>query len=126
MQSADADRVVFTGYIPDSEVNSLMRGASLFAFPSLYEGFGLPILDAQLAGVPVACSSAGALPEVAGEGAVVFDPLSIDDMAAAILRCLTDDTLNAALIESGLANARRFSWNRTARQTLDVYRAVAK
>lgn len=126
MQSADAGRVVFTGYIPDSEVDSLMRSASLFAFPSLYEGFGLPILDAQLAGVPVACSSAGALPEVAGEGAVIFDPHSIDDMAEALLRCLTDNALRDTLVASGMRNARQFSWNRTARQTLDVYRAVAK
>jgi glycosyltransferase involved in cell wall biosynthesis len=125
MQSADADRVVFTGYIPDTEVDSLMRGASLFAFPSLYEGFGLPILDAQLAGVPVACSSAGALPEVAGEGAVVFDPHSVDDISESLLRCLTDTTLRESLIASGLRNARRFSWERTARRTLDVYRAAA-
>jgi glycosyltransferase involved in cell wall biosynthesis len=125
IQSADAGRVIFTGYIPDSEVDSLMRGASLFAFPSLYEGFGLPILDAQLAGVPVACSSAGALPEVAGEGAVVFDPHSVDDISESLLRCLTDTTLRESLIASGLRNARRFSWERTARRTLDVYRAAA-
>jgi glycosyltransferase involved in cell wall biosynthesis len=126
MQAADDDRVVFTGYIPDSEVDSLMRGASLFAFPSLYEGFGLPILDAQLAGVPVACSSAGALPEVAGEGAVVFDPHSVDDMADSLLRCLTDGKLRESLVASGMRNARQFSWDRTARQTLEVYRAAAK
>ncbi len=125
MQSADADRVIFTGFIPDREVDTLMRGASLFAFPSLYEGFGLPILDAQIAGIPVACSSAGSLPEVAGEGAVVFDPHSVDDMAGALRRCLTDATLRETLIASGMENARRFSWVRTARQTLDVYRAVA-
>ncbi len=126
LQSADDDRIVFTGYLPDSEVDSLMRGASLFAFPSLYEGFGLPILDAQLAGVPVACSSAGSLPEIAGEGAVVFDPHSVDDMADALLRCLTDNTLRDTLVASGMKNARLFSWERTARRTLDVYRAVAK
>ncbi|MGK2962854.1 MAG: glycosyltransferase family 4 protein [Gemmatimonadaceae bacterium] len=126
MQAADDNRVVFTGYIPDSEVDSLMRAASLFAFPSLYEGFGLPILDAQLAGVPVACSSAGALPEVAGEGAVVFDPHSVDDMADALLRCLTDNTLRESLIASGVRNARQFSWDRTAGQTLAVYRDVAR
>ena len=125
MQSAGHDRIVFTGYIPDEEVDALMRSASLFAFPSLYEGFGLPILDAQHAGVPVACSSAGALPEVAGEGAVKFDPQSVDDMAQALRRCLLDMDLRDKLIAAGYDNASQFSWSRTAQQTLDVYRAVA-
>jgi glycosyltransferase involved in cell wall biosynthesis len=102
-----------------------MHGASLFAFPSLYEGFGLPVLDAQHAGVPVACSSAGALPEVAGKGAVLFDPLSVDDMAHALNRCLMDIDLRSAMIADGYDNARQFSWDRTARETLRVYAAVA-
>ena len=125
MQSAVDERVIFTGYIPDSDVESLMHGASLFAFPSLYEGFGLPVLDAQHAGVPVACSSAGALPEVAGEGALLFDPFSVDDMAHALKRCLMDMDLRNTLVADGYDNARQFSWGRTARETLDVYSAVA-
>jgi glycosyltransferase involved in cell wall biosynthesis len=126
MESAVSDRVIFTGYVPDSDVESLMRHASLFAFPSLYEGFGLPILDAQHAGVPVACSSAGALPEVAGKGAITFDPNSVDDIAMALERSLTDQTLRESLIAAGYENASQFSWDRTARQTLDVYEAVAR
>ena len=102
-----------------------MHGASLFAFPSLYEGFGLPVLDAQHAGVPVACSSAGALPEVAGEGALLFDPLSVDDIAHALKRCLMDMDLRDTLVADGYDNARQFSWGRTARETLGVYSAVA-
>ncbi len=125
MQLAGGDRVVFTGYIPDAEVDALMKGAALFAFPSLYEGFGLPILDAQHAGVPIACSSAGALPEIAGEGALLFDPYSVDDMADALRRCLLDVGLRASLIECGTGNVRRFSWDTTARETLAVYKAVA-
>ena len=125
MQSVENDRIVFTGFIPDEEVDALMKSASLFAFPSLYEGFGLPILDAQHASVPVACSSASALPEVAGDGAVQFDPHSVDDMAQALRRCLVDQDLRARLIAAGHANTSRFSWGRTARETLDVYRAVA-
>lgn len=124
MQSA-GDRVVFTGYLPDDEVDALMRSASLFAFPSLYEGFGLPVLDAQHAGVPVACSSAGALPEVAGKGAIVFDPLSVDDMAKALRNSLLDLELRERLIDAGFANARRFSWSRTARETIEVYASVS-
>lgn len=124
MQAA-GDRVVFTGYIPDDEVDALMRTASLFAFPSLYEGFGLPVLDAQHAGVPVACSSAGALPEVAGEGAVIFNPLSVDDMAESLKKSLLDLELRERLTDAGFANARQFSWSSTARETIEVYRSVA-
>ena len=124
IEATGDDRIIFTGHLPDAEVDSLMQNASLFAFPSLYEGFGMPVIDAQHAGVPVACSSAGALPEVAGNGAVIFDPLSIDDMAAAIQRCLLDMDLRLSLVADGYENAKRFSWDKTARETLDVYSAV--
>ena len=125
MQSASDERVIFTGYIPDEQVDALMRRASLFAFPSLYEGFGLPILDAQHAGVPVACSSAGALPEAAGEGALLFDPHSVDDMASVLERCLVDMDLRETLVARGHENAAQFSWGRAARETLAIYDAVA-
>jgi glycosyltransferase involved in cell wall biosynthesis len=121
---AGNDRVRFTGYLPRASVESLMQGASLLVFPSLYEGFGLPVLDAQHAGVPVACSNAASLPEVAGEGACFFDPLSVNDMAQVIKRCLVDQDLRADLVRSGNDNSKRFSWAKTALQTLDVYSAV--
>ena len=120
-----ADRIIFTGFIPDADVDALLRSASLFAFPSLYEGFGLPVLDAQHAGVPVACSSAAALPEVAGEGALLFDPNSVDEMAEALKRGLLDMDLRNRLIASGNENASQYSWDRTARETLAVYAKVA-
>jgi len=119
------DRVHFTGYIPEPDVATLLQNASLFAFPSLYEGFGLPLLDAQNAGVPVVCSSAGALPEIAGDSAILFDPHSVDAIANALERGLLDTGLRTALIEKGYENARSFSWDRTARETLDVYYDVA-
>lgn len=126
LEAAGGDeRIHFTGYVPDEDVAALMQNASLFAFPSLYEGFGLPLLDAQNAGVPVICSSAGALPEIAGEGAVLFDPLSVDDMVNAMQRVLLDSDLRAQLVTAGYANARTFSWDTTARETLDIYTAVA-
>ncbi|HEX2721347.1 MAG TPA: glycosyltransferase family 1 protein [Gemmatimonadaceae bacterium] len=124
MESAETDRIHFTGHLPDADVDALMQNASLFAFPSLYEGFGMPVIDAQQAGVPVACSSAGALPEVAGDGAVVFDPHSVDDMASALQRCLLDIDLRQTLVADGYENARRFSWDRAARETLRVYAEV--
>ena len=120
-----SERVHFTGYIPEKEVAALLQNASLFAFPSLYEGFGLPLLDAQNAGVPVVCSSAGALPEIAGDSAILFDPHSVDAIASALKRGLLDADLRESLIEKGHENARSFSWDRTARETLDVYYDVA-
>ncbi|HUQ47302.1 MAG TPA: glycosyltransferase family 1 protein [Gemmatimonadaceae bacterium] len=124
LQRAGDDRIHFTGFIPDSDVDALMKRTSLFVFPSLYEGFGLPILDAQEADVPIACSNVAALPEVAGEGAILFDPLSVDDMAEKLKRALLDTALRESLVVSGRENAARFSWNKAASETMSIYRKV--
>ena len=100
LEEAGSERIRFTGYLPDDEVASLMQNASLFAFPSLYEGFGIPILDAQRAGVPVTCSNVSALPEIAGDGAYLFDPYSVDAMADALRRCLVDLDLRNSLADT--------------------------
>ena len=102
----------------------LSAHADLFVFPSLYEGFGLPVLEAQRAGTAVACSSVASLPEVAGDGAEFFDPLSVDEIAQALLRCLRDPARRAALVEHGHKNVARFSWAQTAAATLGCYRQV--
>ena len=120
------DRIKITGYVPDAHVMPLLEGADLFVFPSLYEGFGLPILEAQMAGVAVASSTAASLPEVAGDGAALFDPLSVDDMSRVLQDCLLDPRRRAALIEKGRANVARFSWERTAAETLDCYHRSAR
>jgi glycosyltransferase involved in cell wall biosynthesis len=124
-EKAGSDRVRFTGYLPEDEVQSLLQHASLFAFPSLYEGFGIPILDAQHAGVPVTCSAVAALPEVAGEGAYLFDPHSVKSIANALSACLLDMDLREKLVKKGCENAARFSWQKVARETLAVYSATA-
>jgi glycosyltransferase involved in cell wall biosynthesis len=116
-----SERVTLTGYLPESEVARALAGADALVFPSLYEGFGLPILDAQAARVPVACSSAGSLPEVAGEGAVVFDPLTVDSIAETVLSILTDRALHDKLVCLGQKNVTRFSWRTTAQTTLGIY-----
>src|SRR5579859_129062 len=124
--SSLAQRVRFTGYITDRQLAACYRCSTAFVFPSLYEGFGLPAIEAMSHGVPMACSNAGALPEVCGDAAVLFDPTSVEAMAEAINAVLDDSSLRARLSAAGLARAKTFSWARTAELTLDVYRrAVA-
>ncbi len=120
-----AHRVRLTGYLPRSEVDRLLSEAALFAFPSMYEGFGLPVLEAQAAETPVACARRGALPEVAGEGAVFFDPENVLDMAATLAHALTDEDLRHNLVAQGRLNLERFSWTVAARQTLNLYARAA-
>ena len=117
-------RVIAAGYVANEDIGPLLQGADLFAFPSLYEGFGLPVLDAQQEGIPVICSSAASLPEVAGDGASLFDPLSVEAIGEALRAGLLDQPLRARLTAQGRANAAKFTWERTARQTLDVYRQL--
>ena len=119
------DAVRFTGYLRESDLQAVLEHSRLLAFPSLYEGFGLPVVDAMAAGVPVACSRATAVPEVAADAAVYFDPLSIEQMTAALQRLLTDDSLRSRMITAGFANVQRFSWDRTAERTLRVYECAA-
>ena len=94
----------------------------MFVYPSLYEGFGLPVLEAMTRGVPVACSNASSLPEVAGDGALLFDPNDVSAIATALQRLLGDPAEARRLRERGLARSRLFSWERTAQATLEVYR----
>jgi glycosyltransferase involved in cell wall biosynthesis len=119
-----SEDIIATGYVPAEHVLPLLSGAELFVLPSLYEGFGLPVLEAQQAGVPVVCSTAGSLPEVAGEAAVFFNPNSIADMAEKIAALASNPALRTELRQKGLANIRRFSWEQTARETLTVYAQV--
>ena len=102
------DRIKVTGYVPDDHIMPLLEHADLFVFPSFYEGFGLPVLEAQRAGVAVACSTAASLPEVAGTGAVFFDPASAEEMGSVLKGCLMDPARRSALVREGRRNAARF------------------
>ncbi len=121
-----SERVRTTGYVPHAHLPTLLNGAEAFVLPSLYEGFGLPALEAQAADVPLICSRAAALPEIAGEGACYFDPYSVESLAEALRACLRDSALREALRAKGRANLKRFSWEQTARQTLEVYRRATR
>ncbi len=113
-------RVVFPGYIEDADLPALLSGALAFVLPSLYEGFGIPVLEAGACGVPVITSNTSSLPEVAGDAALLVDPHDVDAIAEAMRRLVTDDTLRSELARRGLANVQRFSWEKCARETLAV------
>jgi len=112
--------IVFTGFVPGDAVADLYRAADVFAFPSLFEGFGLPLLEAMACGTPVIAADVASLPEVAGDAARLVDPLDEDAWAAALEAWLTDPAARRAAVASGLARAAEFSWARTAAATLDV------
>jgi glycosyltransferase involved in cell wall biosynthesis len=115
-----SQRLIFAGYISDIEKSALLRAAQLYVFPSLYEGFGFPVLEAQSAGVPVVCSNTSSLPEVAGDAALLFDPTQADAIAHAITQAVHDDALRAKLIDAGHANLTRFSWHACATMILSA------
>lgn len=118
-------RVVFTGYLADPELSSLMAGARAFLFPSIYEGFGLPPLEAMAAGVPVVAGRAGSLPEVLGDAPIWCDPLDVESIANAIGEASSNDQARSAAISKGRKRASMYDWSATARKTLEAYRTVS-
>jgi glycosyltransferase involved in cell wall biosynthesis len=119
-----APQTCFLPWVSAEELESLYRSATAFVFPSLYEGFGLPVLEAMSRGVPVACSDRGALAEVAGAAALTFDPEDPRAIAAAIEKLISDEDERKRLARAGRENAARFSWAETARKTLASYEAA--
>lgn len=118
-------RVKFPGFIPVQDMPFLYNAASLFVYPSFYEGFGLDPLEAMACGVPTVCSSATSLPEVVGDSAWIVDPYNNEQLAEAMLKLLTNNDLAAEYAERGLIQSSVFSWRRTSWETLQIYRAVA-
>jgi glycosyltransferase involved in cell wall biosynthesis len=115
------DEVRFPAWVDAAQLEALWALSDAFVFPSLYEGFGLPVLEAMARGVPVACSNSSSLPEVAGDAALLFDPRDEPAIAAALVRLLDDRALRARLIALGLTRAGEFTWQRTAQLTLASY-----
>jgi glycosyltransferase involved in cell wall biosynthesis len=113
--------VLFLGYVPRREMSLLYAAASFLIFPSLFEGFGLPVLEAMASGCPVACSNLTTPPEIAGGAALLFDPYSEEEIAEAARRLLEDGETRQTLRQRGLERSREFSWEKTARETLQVY-----
>jgi glycosyltransferase involved in cell wall biosynthesis len=118
--------VRFLGYLPLETLAIMYRLAGVFVFPSLYEGFGLPPLEAMASGTPVVTSNVSSLPEVAGDAAVLVDPYDPDAIAAGIARVLTEETLRRELRSKGLARARQFSWETSIRRVRQIYCEAAQ
>lgn len=116
------ERVVFAGRLSDEGLDAYFRAARLLVMPSLSEGFGLPVLEAMLRGTPVVCSTAGALPEIAGDAALLHDPLDAAELARLIQRLWSDDALREDYAQRGMRRAQQFSWDIAARETWQVYR----
>ncbi len=117
-------RVKFLDYVPMQDLPALYAGARLAVFPSLYEGFGFPALEAQACETALVCSNASSLPEVAGDGALYFDPRNVQEMTRAMELVMSDETLRANLIARGRENVKRFSWERAAREIVEIVTAL--
>lgn len=117
--------VRFLGFVPLKTLKVFYKAAAAFVFPSLYEGFGLPPLEAMACGAPVVASNVSSLPEVVGDAALLVNPVNVFDIAAGIREVLTNESLRAELVAKGHRRVRQFSWERTARQVLDIYTQVA-
>jgi glycosyltransferase involved in cell wall biosynthesis len=125
-QSALSKDILFTGYVPDHDLTGLYSGALCFVYPSYFEGFGLPLVEAMQCGVPVIAGNLTSVPEVVGDAGLTFDPFNTDELANAIKRLVDNPTLCAALRQKGLERAKTFSWQSTARETLRVYEQVGR
>jgi alpha-1,3-rhamnosyl/mannosyltransferase len=112
-----ADGIRSLGYVAERDMPAIMAGATVFAYPSLYEGFGFPVVEAMAAGVPVLTASAGSLPEIAGDAACYVDPLSVTEIRTALERLLTSPEERRGMIQRGSKQARRYSWRESALKT---------
>ncbi len=117
--------VLFPGFVPRGDLPAFYNAASMVVYPTLYEGFGLPVLEAMACGTSVVTSNNSSLPEVAGNAALLVDPRNPEEIAAAVHRLLTDETLRAELSSRGLVHSGQFTWKRAADKTLEVFLGIA-
>lgn len=113
--------ILITGFISEKELDDLYKSTNLFVFPSLYEGFGLPPLEAMKRGLPVVASDATCVPEVLGDAALYFNPLDIDDMAEKIKKVLADNNLRELLIQKGFEQIKKYGWPKMTQETIEIY-----
>jgi len=120
------NKVVFTGFVANADKPALLSGALAYLFPSLFEGFGLPVLEAMACGTPVLTSNVSSLPEVAGDAALLVDPHHVDEIAGGIAQLATNATLRHRLVERGFAQLQKFSWGRAAEQVMEILEQMAE
>ena len=118
------EEIIFTGYVAQDDLPLLIGGADLFVFPSLYEGFGIPPLEAMACGVPVVASNVASLPEVIGDAGLLVDPYSIEEIAAAMYKVISNEELRQHMRDKGLQRAKLFSWEKTVRGVIKVFQEV--
>jgi glycosyltransferase involved in cell wall biosynthesis len=118
------DNIHFTGYIPEEDKPGLLAGALFFCFPSLYEGFGLPPLEAMACGTPVLCSNAASLPEVVGDAGLLVDPFSVEEIADGMERLYTNEILRTDMKQKGITQAARFDWERSSGELFKIYESL--
>ena len=121
-----SDDVIFAGHVADADLPALYSGADCFLMPSLYEGFGIPVLEAMACGAPVVCSKVSSLPEVAGEAARFIEPLTAEGLADAVRQVLSNPKMADKMLSDGMRQAGRYRWQRAADETVQVYRAAAR
>jgi glycosyltransferase involved in cell wall biosynthesis len=126
VEKAGAGCVKLLGYVPDDDVPALYTGARALLFATLYEGFGIPAVEAFACGCPVIGASVGSLPEIIGDAGLLADPASVDEIAAQVAKMMTDDALRAACAEKGLCRAKDFSWDQAAAECLRIYNELAQ
>ncbi len=114
--------ILITTFVSEQELDNLYKNASLFVFPSLYEGFGLPPLEAMKRGVPVVSSNTSCIPEILGDAVLYFNPLNVDDMAERIKNTLINRELREELIKKGLERIKKYDWQKMAQETLETYK----
>jgi glycosyltransferase involved in cell wall biosynthesis len=119
--SCCAEQIIFLGYVPESDIRGLYGGTDVFVYPSLCEGFGLPVGEAMSCGVPVVAASGSSLSEVGGDAAMYFDPSNVEDMAKKLFNVISDQSLRCEMIRKGVVRARELTWNSTASETISAY-----
>lgn len=120
------DRVVFSGYVAEEDFPAMYSAAELFVYPSLYEGFGFPPLEAMACGTPVISSNTSSIPEVVGDAGISLAPKDEEKWASVIVKVIKDKNLREALSVAGLKQAKKFSWEKTAKETIEVYKEVLR